>query len=588
VSSSNGGPRRAGSLLVIATTLVTLGSACAPAPVSVEGLPGIRDMVRRLGSDVVRHLANGYVPGRSGEILLVPEPWNVLGNWTGGVRGVDDPRTTHATPWSYHQRVPLILYGPGFVRAGLRPDRQVDLADLAPTLAELMRFPFDAPNGRPLREALRPGRHGPPRAIVVVVYDGGGWNLLEQWPDAWPVQRQLLEAGTTFVNATVGSAPSLTAPVHSTIGTGAYPRVHGIPENTGRLPDGSMGDLYGERADPTLLVQPTLADAWDEASGDRPWVGMLGTEAWHLGMLGHGAAAPGQERDVAVLWDHARETFWTNDEHYRLPDYLPGSDVFRRRTLEIDGTDGAIDGMWRGNTLSAEAYSYTGSPAFASYQGDAILSILGQEPIGDDRLTDLFFVEMKTTDVAGHVWNMVGDETEEVLRAQDRALGELLAALDAGVGRGRYVVAMTADHGQTPRPDTSDGLRVDRTRLLEDVNDAFGEVVEAVHPSEMYLDMEAVREEGLSVDTIARFVGDYRYGDGLAEGEEDVPPGLLDRRVFAAAIPGAFVEGLTAEDIARLGPGRYPESDLSTPPVLRSLRFPATLAGEPSRSEVYP
>ncbi|HEV3474898.1 MAG TPA: alkaline phosphatase family protein [Actinomycetota bacterium] len=588
MSSSNGGPRHAGPVLVITTMLVTLVSACSSTPVSVQGLPGPEQMARRLGSDVVGHLARGYVSGRSGEILLVPEPWNVLGNWTGGVRGVDDPRTTHATPWSYHQRVPLILYGPGFVRAGLRPERPVDVADLAPTFAELMRFRFEAPDGRPLREALRPDLGKVPRAIVVVVYDGGGWNLLEQWPDAWPVQRRLAEAGTMYVNATVGSSPSLTAPVHSTIGTGAYPRVHGIVENTARMPDGSIGDVYGEDADPSLLEQPTLADVWDRTNGDRPWVGMLGTEGWHLGMLGSGGSSA--EQDVAVLWSHGRETFWTNEDRYRLPDYLPGPEVFRHRTLEIDGTDGALDGRWRGNILSADTYAYTGSPAFASYQGDAAIEILRREPIGEDRLTDLFFVEMKTTDVAGHVWNMLGPESEEVLRAQDRVLGALLKTLDEEIGRNRYVVAMTADHGQTPRPDVSGGLRVDRNAVLEDVNEAFGEVVEAVHPSDLFLDMDAVRAEGVSVEVIARFLGDYRYGEGLPDGtdEDAIPEAVLNRRVFAAAIPGSFIQGLTEGEIAALGPGSYAESDLTTPPAIPSFAFRAAGGREAARSEVTP
>lgn len=545
-------------------------------------------MARRLGADVVARMAHGYVPGRSGEILLVPEPWNVLGNWTGGVRGADDPRTTHASPWSYHQRVPLILYGPGLIEGGRRSERPVDLADLAPTFAELMDFGFASPSGRPLHEALSARRPEAPRAIVVVVYDGGGWNLLEQWPDAWPVQRRLASAGTTYVNATIGSAPSLTAPVHSTIGTGAYPRVHGIPENTARRPDGTIGDMFRKTADPGLLVQPTLADAWDEANGGRAWVGMLGTEGWHLGMLGRGAGD--RERDVAVLWDHGRERFWTNEEHYVLPDYLPGPEVFRRRTLEIDVTDGAIDGTWRGNILSSDSYAYTGSPAFASYQGDAALEILRQEPIGDDGLTDLFFIEMKTTDVAGHVWNMLGPEAGDVLRAQDAVVADLVTELDRKVGRGRYVVALTADHGQTPRPDTSGGLRIDRYRLMDDLNDAFGDVVEAVHPSDLYLDMAALREEDVSVDTIARFVGDYRYADGLPDGidEDEVPPGLLNRRVFAAALPGTFVEEMTGDEIARLGPGRYPECDLTSPPTIPSLPFRASGGREASPSEVTP
>lgn len=227
-------------LVALAAALAAAGVGCTGSPPGPPvGSRSVSGMARELGKDVVRTLHQGYVPGRSGEILLIPRPGNVI------LRRGLDPRfpsrdTSHATPWDYHQRVPIILYGPGHVREGLRAARPVDLADLAPTFADLLDFPFAAPDGTALREALRPGSR-PPRAIVLVVYDGGGWNLLEEYPDEWPVVRRLARRGTTYVNATLGSSPSVTAAVHPTMGAGAYPRAHGIPDNTVRLPGGFGG-----------------------------------------------------------------------------------------------------------------------------------------------------------------------------------------------------------------------------------------------------------------------------------------------------------------------------------------------------------
>jgi Type I phosphodiesterase / nucleotide pyrophosphatase len=528
------------------------------------------EMARALGSDVMSHLARGYVPGSSGEILLIPKPWNVIGQWNDGLRGEQDPRTSHATPWDYHQRVPITLYGPGFVRAGVRPTRAVDVADLAPTFAELLDFEFRAPDGQVLREALVPRaqRRRPPAVIVLVAYDGGGWNVLEQWPHAWPAQRRLASLGTTYTNATIGSAPSVTAPVHATMGTGAYPRVHGLAENTARLPDGSTGDVYLERADPALLRSETLADAWDRSSENRAWVGMLGYESWHLGMMGHGAGRDGGDRDAAVLWDRDAEQFWTNEELYTLPDYLPGRDLLDAHIRELDASDGALDGAWRGNVLAENAYLFTGTPAFARYQGDAVLKMVRREPIGKDRVTDLLFVELKPTDIAGHVWNMLSEEEEALLQTQDRILSDLVALLDRKVGQGRYVLAITADHGQTPTPEANGGLRVDRYALGDDINAHFGAtIVQAVHPSEVYLDLQAVRDAGIRLEDVARFIGSYRYGEGLPEGIDwdTLSRSVRQEQVMAAALPGPFVESLTPEQIRALGPGRYPEGILNSP-----------------------
>ncbi|HJV04940.1 MAG TPA: alkaline phosphatase family protein, partial [Actinomycetota bacterium] len=250
--------------------MALLSATCTgdPIPGAPDGSRTVDEMARDVGADVVRHVARGYRDVLSGEIAVIPEPWNVLGQWNGGVRGANDPRTTHASPWDYHQRVPILLYGPRFIRSGVRSDRSVDVADLAPTFAELLGMSFPTPESEPLREALVPtGRR--PAVIVLVVYDGGGWNVLERWPDAWPEERRLAGEGTAYTNATTGSAPAITAPVHANMGTGVYPEDHGLPENTARRPDGEIAEVYFHEHDPRLLLEETVADVWDREQGNR-------------------------------------------------------------------------------------------------------------------------------------------------------------------------------------------------------------------------------------------------------------------------------------------------------------------------------
>ena len=525
-------------------------------------------MAAVLGADVVGALVRGYHPATSTDVAFVPKPYNVVVRWSGRGLGTDaaDPRTTHPTPWGYHQRVPIVLYGPGRIDP-VRDRNSVDVTAIPRTLGAMIGASFD---GGPV--LLDPEElAGPsPRAVVVVAYDGGGWNLLEQWPDDWPFLHRLMERGALFTDATIGSAPSVTSAIHANLGTGVYPSEHGMAEITARLPDGSVGDIYfDEEADPRLLKVVTLGDEWDRQAGNRPWVGMIGFESWHLGMMSHGAGLPDADRDAAVLWEDqpGLGEFWVNEDLYELPAYLPGDEDLRARLTALDGTDGAIDGSWRGYDLS-DPKVVPATPAFVEHQGAALLEMVNRERFGDDRLTDFLFVELKATDFGGHLWNMVAPEEAEVLRAQDRVLRSLVNALNHEVGPGQWVLAFTADHGQTPKPETTGGLRVHPDILGRKVEEYFAtNIVQKVTPSGLFLHLELMEEEGITLEDVARFVGDFRYGDGLPADVDrsSIPAEQLEERVFAAALPSDFLESLTETGAAGLGPGAYPEGNLTSP-----------------------
>jgi hypothetical protein len=174
---------------------------------------------------------------------------------------------------------------------------------------------------------------------------------------------------------------------------------------------------------------------------------------------------------------------------------------------------------------------------------------------------------MKPSDTGGHLWKMLSAETEAVLRAQDDLLGSLISALDDKVGPRNYVLVVTADHGQTPLPDAVGGLRIDRFRLHAYVNERLSaEVIEPVHPDDLFLNPTIVRSEGIDPADMGRFIADVRYGDVAPEGVDlgSLPEAVVQDRVFAAALPGAYLEGLTGADIGALGRGRHPQGDLTS------------------------
>src|SRR5438309_1385083 len=220
----------------------------------------------------------------------------------------------------YLERIPLAVYAPGFAQPGSSTER-VTLADIAPTMATLMGFTKWEDQGG--EGQTLPGIDAPsaaPKATVVFVIDGGGWNVLHRWPDAWPYLKALHSKSMLYRNAIHGSFPAVTACAHATIGTGTFPRDHGITGHNIRVGDG-VRKTYGPpgRAMPSDILLPTLADLWSDHTNNRAWVGEIGYQIWHLGMIGRGGPSrSGDQNPVAIYFDemHTHEFQPQNQQLY--------------------------------------------------------------------------------------------------------------------------------------------------------------------------------------------------------------------------------------------------------------------------------
>ena len=547
--------------LVVVVALACLGALVAflvlrdPGSPSAGNGPTLQEMAADLGAGPMTLLVRGHVPGTSGDIAIVPRPHRFMGSeWDLSTIDTEtpDPETSHPNPWDYLVRVPLVFYGPGLVPSGREIDRPTDVTALAPTYASMLSVEGLEADSEPLPELAAAG---PPRVIATVVVDGGGWNVLQRHPAAWPEMRAMMEEGTVYSNALVGSVPSVTAPVHTNMGTGAYPRSHGVANN----PVLSSGD-------PGRIEVPTVSDLWGAQTDDRAVTAMVAYEDIHLGMLGHGADRDGGDQDVAVMWG-PQERWRTSEPFFRLPSYLdePGEPTLRAAEEELDERDGLEDGTWFGITLSELRSSVyrTGTPAFVRMTGDAISEVLVGEGVGADDITDLLWIELKSPDYTAHAWGMSHPAMADTMSEVDAQIGRLKRELEELVGPGGYIIAITADHGLQPLPNEVGGWQINAQELTADLVAEFGDVIDKVTPTDIRLSNDAL-EDGVDLEAIAGFIGTYTIGDNIpegAEGSDRVSPARLDEKLFAGAFTSEFLQGLSSRDIAALGQGRYPEGD---------------------------
>ena len=539
------GPDTRGSYFAFATLLVAtavVGASLFGLVGDNSPLPSFETQACSLPREWLERTKRGYFEPRSGQISILPRTPAYMASGAGG--------WSHSGPWPYLVDVPLVFYGPGLIPATGDVDTPATSADIAPTLMRLMHG-FYRTEGQSLEDVVDVSgsslARDVPRLVVVVVWDGGGWNVLNRWEGEWPNLARLMEEGVSFTNATVGSSPSVTPAVHTTIGTGEFPRTHGITGVPMRDEEGEVVDAFLKGESSRFIQVPTLAERWDAQNQQKAKVAMVGYEPWHLGMIGKGAETPGADKDDAVWLDIETNEWIANEDHYRLPPSIAGAEGLDDFVTELDAADGEVDDAWGTHEILDDPARVEETPAFIKFHTKAMTEMITAEGYGDDEITDFVYTNYKQIDRVGHYFNMESEEVRDSLIETDVQLGELVGFLDDEIGQGEYVVVVTADHGQQPDAEDVDGYGINPREVEKDIDAEFGPITRAVWPTEVFLLEDEMEERGVEVADVATFLGDYRLADNTPRSDLAIGrSGSLEpeSRVFEMAIPAQMLPTL--------------------------------------------
>src|SRR5262249_54132660 len=143
---------------------------------------------------------------------------------------------------------------------------------------------------------------------------------------------------------------------------------------------------------------------------------------------------------------------------------------------------------------------------------------LAAEHLGVDDTPDLLCLSFSANDPVGHCWGPDSQEVLDVTLRADAIVEALLNTLDATVGKGRYVLVLSADHGVAPLPEVAraQGKKAGRIdpkllHLLANnyLNDTFaqdGELlrwIDAVDNGWLYLNSRLLNDRGLDAAKVA-------------------------------------------------------------------------------------
>jgi hypothetical protein len=307
-----------------------------------------------------------------------------------------------------------------------------------------------------------------------------------------------------------------TAVGHATLSTGVFPSRHGIVGNSWleRSPEGwlsvyavedssslILGHPAMEGRSPLNLLRGGLADWVLEADSaaivasvsrkDRAAILMAGTARGHVYWI-----TPNQGRFVTSKYYSAAYPAWVERFNARRMPELFGDSVWEQtlspeaRALtrgdtsayEGDGIHTFFPHRFRDETRDPDRPGALNRWAFSQTHPDAAVGAFAEEAVrslgmGQDKVTDYLALSFSQADAIGHAYGPRSREQLENLLHLDWVLGDLMRFLDTAVGGGRWLLALTSDHGVLDIPETmpeagGKGARATSQQLAA-VRDAF-------------------------------------------------------------------------------------------------------------------
>jgi len=333
-----------------------------------------------------------------------------------------------------------------------------------------------------------------PRLLILLVVDQFRADYIERYGAHWSGGlKRLVQEGASFPRAAYPYLSTVTCTGHATLSTGRVPRSHGMVMN-GWF-DRERGEtvectddpkVSAITADGTVYGGHSLWQLRGDTLADR--IGEAGGKVVSLSLKPRSALLPGGRRPTASIWFGGNGTFLTSTALARaLPAFA--AETLKSRPIEADrgttwtkllpaeayvGADEAVGERPPAGWTSTFPHPIDGPAFFPLWQSSPLsdeylarlaVAAIDAERLGQDDAPDFLTVSFSALDIVGHAFGPNSHEVQDVLARLDRTIGTLLARLDERVGRGRYVVVLTGDHGVAPIPEQSQAQGLDAGRL---------------------------------------------------------------------------------------------------------------------------
>jgi predicted AlkP superfamily pyrophosphatase or phosphodiesterase len=324
-----------------------------------------------------------------------------------------------------------------------------------------------------------------PKLVVGIVVDQMRWDYLYRYQSRFGTGgfRRMLEEGYSCENTLISHLPSFTAVGHSTVYTGSVPAIHGITGNDW-IDQASGKDIYcvsdstvqpvgvtaaTGKMSPRNLLATTITDELRIASNYQ-------SKVVGVSLKDRASILPAGHTPTAAFWmDDSTGRFITSTWYMKtLPAWVQ---AFNNRqeperlvaggwnTLYPIGSytqSTADDEPWEGLDAGASAsvfphdvarlYQLNHESIRSTPFGNTLTLNFAKAAVegyalGQGSSTDFLTINCASTDYVGHKYGPNSIEVEDTYLRLDKDLATFFSYLDQKVGKGNYLVFLTADHG---------------------------------------------------------------------------------------------------------------------------------------------
>jgi len=329
-----------------------------------------------------------------------------------------------------------------------------------------------------------------PKLVVGLVVDQMRWDYLYRYYNRYSNGgfKRMVNEGFSAENTFIPYTPTYTACGHSSIYTGSVPAINGIIGNDWYDPQLKRGvycaedttvktvgsDTRAGLMSPKNLLTTTITDELRLATNFKSKV--IG-----ISLKDRGSILPAGHSANAAYWFDGGTGDWITSTHYmtQLPSWVVDynklkmadkyfeknwNTLYPIETYDQSTTDNKeYEGKSRGEQTPTFPHPFK---LYAGKNYDMIKSspygntmtlelaklAINSEHLGEGSSTDFLAVSCSATDYVGHQYGPNSIEAEDTYLRLDKDLEQFFNYLDTKIGKGNYLVFLSADHGAAHVP----------------------------------------------------------------------------------------------------------------------------------------